>query len=210
MQHRVGSRMMRSRLIGGRIASHWMVGFAAIGVMSGVLGGGVEGAIARPAKALAAGCPAEVEPLVTVMLRDLPAYVNRISTRLGKDTAGTWRYAIVANQPEFTPLPIGSIEYPAPEQPRLQQVFFTVLERQYSEQRVTEFQHYHWLFLAKTEGGWRLALLYSSFGFYPRDSQFLSPPRDVTQGATAQAIRHWLRDCQAGAIRPMPIPQLLP
>ncbi len=126
-------------------------------------------------------------------------------------------YAILASQPEFTPLPVASREYTSPEDKKLHQVFFTVLERQYSGtasriqgpqgpiprlSSVSEFQHYHWLFLAETDQGWQLAMLFSRLGPFPANAGPLTPPRDTTQGITAEAIRLWLRDCRAGAVKP--------
>ncbi|HEY9907041.1 MAG TPA: hypothetical protein V6D18_05460 [Thermosynechococcaceae cyanobacterium] len=141
-------------------------------------------------------CPEELEPLTRALLKNLPGYINRLSLRSRSPGAG---FAIVASQPEFMPLPTGSSEYPQDQS--LQQVFFTVLERQYAQNRVTEFQQFHWLFLAKTEGGWRLALLYSRLGSAPTVNQkLLSPPRESSQGMTGQAVRLWLRDCQVGAV----------
>jgi hypothetical protein len=111
-------------------------------------------------------------------------------------------YAILASQPDFMPLPTDSSEYPNPNDANLHQVFFTVLERQYLGKRVVEFQQYHWLFLAQTADGWRLALLFSRLGSYPRDRQPITPPRDSSQSATAEAIRTWLSSCESGAVKP--------
>ena len=150
----------------------------------------------QPKPILRLACPTELEPLTRALLRDLPAYMNRFSRR---NQVRTSTYAIVASQPEFEPLPIGSSQYPADQS--LKQVFFTVLERQYAQRQAAESQQFHWLFLAKTASGWRLALLYSRLGSAPAAEQKrLSPPRETSQGATGQAVQTWLRDCQAGAI----------
>lgn len=150
-----------------------------------------------PKPILRLNCPTELEPLTRALLRDLPAYMNRFSSR---NRVRNSTYAIVASQPEFEPLPIGSSQYP-PDQ-SLKQVFFTVLERQYSPRQVSQSQQFHWLFLAQTPSGWRLALLYSRFGSSPTAAQKrLSPPRETSQGVTGQSVQTWLRDCQAGAIR---------
>jgi hypothetical protein len=141
-------------------------------------------------------CPTELEPLTQALLRDLPSYINRLSRR---DRVRTGEYAIVASQPELEPLPTGASEYPP--DPSLKQVFFTVLDRQYSQRQVTQFQQFHWLFLAKTPSGWQLALLYSRVGSsLTAERPRSSPPRESSQGVTGQAIRTWLRDCQSGAI----------
>lgn len=147
-------------------------------------------------------CPTTLEPLTTALLRDLPGYINRSNVRLGSQRASEPTYAIVASQPDFIPLPTGSSEYPSSNDANLHQVFFTVLERQYLGKRVVEFQQYHWLFLAQTAEGWRLALLFSRIGSYPRDRQPVTPPRDSSQSATAGAIRTWLSSCESGAVKP--------
>lgn len=147
-------------------------------------------------------CPTALEPLTAALLRDLPGYINRSNFRLGSLQVTQPTYAIVASQPDFMPLPTGSSEYSHPKDANLHQVFFTVLERQYLGKRVVEFQQYHWLFLAETTNGWRLALLFSRIGSYPSDRQPVTPPRDSSQSATAEAIRTWLGSCEAGAVKP--------
>lgn len=158
-------------------------------------------------------CPALLEEVVPLLLRDLPGYVNRVAMRsrhrspmpVGASAQVPvlleGSSAILASRPEFTPLPVGSSEYSSPEDKNLHQVFFTVLERRYGRNRIVEFQHYHWLFLAETERGWQVALLFSRLGTFPASQQPLTPPRDATQSVTAEAIRLWLRDCRAGAVK---------
>ncbi|MBW4472678.1 MAG: hypothetical protein KME45_20230 [Stenomitos rutilans HA7619-LM2] len=147
-------------------------------------------------------CPTALEPLTTALLRDLPGYINRSNVRLGAQQGTVPTYAILASQPDFMPLPTGSSEYPDPNDANLHQVFFTVLERQYLGKRVVEFQQYHWLFLAQTANGWRLALLFSRIGSYPSDRKPVTPPRDSSQGSTAEAIRTWLSSCESEAVKP--------
>lgn len=146
-------------------------------------------------------CPTELQPLTTTLLRDLPSYINRLNQRLlPKQSRAS--YAIAASQPELEPLPLSSSEVKNPEDDKLHQVFFTVLERQYAGKQVSEFQEYHWLFLAQTEEGWRLALMFSRLGVRSSDNRkLITPPRESSQSLTAQAIRLWLRDCRAGAIK---------
>jgi len=146
-------------------------------------------------------CPTEVAPLLPLLLRDLPDYQNRLNQRLlGKRSRESFTYAIAASQPDFTPMPIVSREAPSPVDPNLHQVFFTVLERQYVGNQTVEWQQYHWLFLTHSDRGWRVALLFSRLGSYPDGKIPPTPPRDSSQGVTAQAIRLWLRDCHGGAI----------
>ncbi|MGI0489905.1 hypothetical protein ACN4EK_31195 [Pantanalinema rosaneae CENA516] len=139
------------------------------------------------------------------MVRDLPSYINRLQRRIPRRTQRPDEnlYTIAASLPELDALPIGSAEYASPEDAQLQQVFFTTLERQYTEQGVREWQSYHWLFLSPAKAGWQLALLFSRQGDYPRSTQPLTPPQNASQSVTALAIRTWLRDCQAGAIKPL-------
>ncbi|WP_421655362.1 hypothetical protein [Leptothermofonsia sp. ETS-13] len=146
-------------------------------------------------------CPVNVEPLTTAMLRDLPGYINRLYIRVVHRKTGGLLYAIAATQPDLVPLPAQSSEYPNPIDENLHQIFFTVLERQYFGPQVVEFQHYHWLFLTKTMDGWKIALMFSRSGSYPSGDQPITPPRDSSQSLTAQAIRLWLRDCQAGSVK---------
>jgi hypothetical protein len=140
--------------------------------------------------------------LTAALLRDLPGYINRSNFRLASRQTTNPTYAIVASQPDFLPLPTDSNEYQSPTDTSLHQVFFTVLERQYSGRQVVEFQQFHWLFLAQTTDGWQLALLFSRIGAYQNDRQPVTPPRDSSQSATAEAIRAWLRSCEAGSVKP--------
>ena len=147
-------------------------------------------------------CPTDLETLTTALLRDLPSYINRVSLRTLPRQTGLGSYAVATSRPDLRPLPTISSEYTNPQEDTLHQVFFTVLERQYTGRQPTELQHYHWLFLAQTPTGWRVALMFSRLGPYPSNQQPLTPPRESSQGITAQAIRSWLNNCQAGAIRP--------
>lgn len=145
-------------------------------------------------------CPAEVEPLIALMLRDLPGYANRIILRSTRRYALSSRNSVLtAGRPEFAPLPLkpGSLESPTSD---LRQVFITTLEQQTTAGEAVNLQQYHWLFLAKTQRGWQLALMFSRTGPYPA-GQPPTPPRESSQGAIGQAIRIWLRDCNAEAVR---------
>ncbi|MBM0743610.1 hypothetical protein JOY44_18655 [Phormidium sp. CLA17] len=143
-------------------------------------------------------CPTELEPLTKALLRDLPSYINRLSHQRSNQFP---TYAIAATQPNIEPLPVVTSTTTDANQGGLQQAFFTVLEREYDSKKPTSYQHYHWLFLARTPtSGWQVAILYSRRGLYPTDNRYAGPLRETTQELTAQAIRRWLRDCQAGAI----------
>lgn len=145
----------------------------------------------------------DIETLTAQLLKDLPSYANRVSqrARLRDRTVDLYSYVLLAGRPEFAPLTLGPGEY-APVQPASlveppQQIFITTLERQYTDGKPVELQQYHWLFLTKSSSGWLLAMMFSRTGSYPA-RQPPTPPRDSSNGVIAQAIRTWLRDCQAG------------
>jgi hypothetical protein len=158
----------------------------------------------RPQTRASNRCPEDLEMLVPLMLRDLPSYANRVnqrSRRRDRTTVST-NYVLIAGNPEYEPLSLGPGRYEpttsSDDDPK--QVFFTTLERQYSSGGVVQMQNYHWLFLTETQTGWQVALLFSRLGGYELVNQPPSPPEDSSQGMIAQAIRLWLRDCQAGEI----------
>lgn len=156
---------------------------------------------------LSSQCPTEVETLAALMLKDLPSYANRVmqrSRRLSRPYTSK-SYVVVAGRAELEPLTLGPGVYtpPAPTtdlQPP-QQLFFTTLERYYSGGKASYRQLYHWLFLAQTTDGWYLALMYSRIGDAPESEQPPTPPYESSEGVVGQAVKTWLRDCRAGAIR---------
>lgn len=161
-----------------------------------------------PALQPANTCPQSLPTLMPLLLRDLPAYANRVSQRsIRRERAvNAFGYVLVANQVDSRPLTLGPGPYqPAPEQSTLgdalQQTFITTLERTYIDNQSATLQDYHWLFLVMTSQGWRLSMMYSQTGNYPQD-QPPTPPRESTTGTIGQAVSLWLRDCQAGKIRP--------
>lgn len=149
-------------------------------------------------------CPADVETLVSLLLRDLPSYANRViqrSRRLSR--ADENYYVLVAGRPEFEPLTLGPGQYtstPTADVEPPQQVFLTTLEREYYGGKAIYTQHYHWLFLVQTPDGWRLAMMFSRFGSASAGRP-PTPPRESSNGVIGQAVNFWLRDCRAGAIR---------
>ena len=170
-------------------------------------------------------CPAEIEPLTALLIRDLPNYTNRVIQRTVAalpnnrvDGRAPYRpsYVLVAGQLELEPLDLN--EYAFTTSPEaggpLSQVFFTTLSRQYSGLRVSEVQQYHWLFLAQASDGWRLALMFSAIDDVQSDVQSdvrtdvrtvrsPTPPRESSESSVGQAVQLWLRDCRAGAIYSM-------
>ncbi len=153
-------------------------------------------------------CPADIQTLTSLLLRDLPSYANRVMRRsrhIGP-TADGINYVVLAGKPEFEPLNLGPGEYTSPAlaaevEPPLQ-VFLTTLERQYLQGNAIKSQHYHWLFLTQTPDGWRLAMMFSQFGS-ATPGRSPTPPRESSNGVIGQAVNTWLRDCRAGAIRPL-------
>lgn len=164
----------------------------------------------------AAPCPSDPQVLATQLLADLPSYANRVSSRnldLSTNPIQPVTTILVASAPDFAPLdlsqllPDGAASDREPDAD-LQQVFFTTLERQYWQGRPISLQHHHWLFLAPTQDGWHMALLFSSLGPYPSSGSLGSssrpptPPQESSDGIVGQAVRLWLRDCRAEAVFP--------
>jgi hypothetical protein len=149
-------------------------------------------------------CPGDVETLTNVLLRDLPSYANRVSSRSRTINNPTGTYVILAGKAEFAPLTLGAGEYlpaaPVEGEGLPKQIFFTTLERQYLTSRSDLLQHYHWLFLVQSKSGWRLVMLYSQLGSYPTGNP-PTAPRESSTGIIGQAVQLWLRDCRAGVIK---------
>jgi len=148
-------------------------------------------------------CPSDVEPLTSLMLRDLPNYANRVIQRSRSVNEDIDLYIIVAGRAEFQPLTLGPGSYSSVTATNVeppQQVFFTTLERQYVDGSAIETQNFHWLFLTQTNSGWRLAMMFTRFGSASAKRP-PTPPRESSDGIIGQAVRLWLRDCRADAIR---------
>lgn len=146
-------------------------------------------------------CPDGLEDLTALLLRDLPSYTNRVNQRAsrlerGRDIPG---HLILAGRPDYQPLSLGPGQYQPTTDDEPEQLFFTTLERQYYGDRGVLLERYHWAFLTHADGVWRLALMVSSWGDHQGGGP-PSPPEDSSQGAIAQAIRLWLRDCEAGEV----------
>ncbi|NER32454.1 MAG: hypothetical protein F6J89_33900 [Symploca sp. SIO1C4] len=151
-------------------------------------------------------CPAELETLTSVLLKDLPGYANRVIQRARRleRTVDNFSYVVVAGKPEFEPLPLGptqphsSASQTQEEEP--QQVFFTTLERSYRRGKVLESQNFHRLFLIQTADGWRLVTMFSQIGS-SQQGRSPTPPRESSNSVIGQAVNIWLRDCRAGTIK---------
>jgi hypothetical protein len=150
-------------------------------------------------------CPHQLPELTALLLRDLPAYSNRVIQRTQdlNQAAGNENYIITASQAEFEPLDLPRLSYNQSEgigDPQPEQVFFTVLERQYTEGKIVDTQTYHWLFLTLTESGWRTVILFSRFG-NSQAGGLPTPPQETTDGIIGRGVEIWLRDCRDGAVR---------
>jgi hypothetical protein len=147
-------------------------------------------------------CPAELESLIALLLKDLPDYANRViqRTQALHKQAGVDSYVIAAGKPELEPLDLPQIQYNSDFSKPPEQVFFTTLERRYLNNKKIETESYHWLFLIQTSSGWRMVTMFSRFGSSAREYP-PTPPLETSNGIVGQAISLWLRDCRAGAVR---------
>ncbi|MGB5631356.1 MAG: hypothetical protein WBM86_01085 [Waterburya sp.] len=147
-------------------------------------------------------CPDDVKELTALLLNDLPAYSNRVIQRTQNlnQLAGIENYIITANKAEFEPLGLPRLQYNRIDSQDPKQVFFTVLERQYFNNKMVVIQTYHWLFLTQTDSGWRTVMMFSRFG-NAAENLPPTPPRETTNGIIGQGVQSWLKDCRAGAVR---------
>lgn len=147
-------------------------------------------------------CPEDLEQLTALLLKDLPAYSNRVIQRTQdlNQAAEIENYIITASKAEFEPLDLPRIQYDQIDNQDPEQIFFTVLERQYLNNRVVDIQTYHWLFLSQTDSGWRTVMLFSRFG-NSQENVPPAPPRETTNGIIGKGVQLWLKDCRAGTVR---------
>lgn len=149
--------------------------------------------IIRPNSVDQQTCPIELQSLVDEMLPDLPGYANRVIQRQDRNRRDT--YILVAKQlDELESLPF-NVNLENPEETYL--IYLTTLERQHDHNQILRFQQFHWVFLQKTTSGWELEKIFSKANPSPRYGLY-SLPGDSSKSAIAEAIRLWLRDCQAG------------
>ena len=147
-------------------------------------------------------CPGDLRQLTSLLLKDLPQYSNRViqRTQTANREAGIRNFIVTASQAEFEPLNLPRIQYDRIDSREPEQVFFTVLERQYSNNRIINTQTYHWLFLTQTSNGWQTVMMFSRFG-NSQNGQPPTPPRETTNGIIGQGVQLWLKDCRAGTVR---------
>ena len=147
-------------------------------------------------------CSLDIETLMTRMLKDLPSYGNRVTQRArrGDRSVEVYNYILVAGNPDCEPLPLSNLQYEPQLPDETKQVFFTTLERQYTETEAILLQNYYWLFLTPSSDGWRVVLLFSQLADLEQADLPL-PPQDAINGAIGQGIKLWLKDCRAGVLR---------
>ena len=148
-------------------------------------------------------CPTDVRELTSLLLKDLPSYSNRVIQRTQdiNQAAGTRNYIITAGKTEFEPIGLPRLQYDQKiDNQDPTQVFFTVLERQYINDKIVDIQTYHWLFLVQAESGWRTVMMFSRFG-NSAPNMPPTPPRETTNGVIGQGVQLWLKDCNAGTLR---------
>jgi len=161
-------------------------------------------AVALHASRTVFSCPNTLEALIPKLLDDLPSYANRVIQR-SRDRSRAVdippSYVLLAGQSDQEPIPFGGSDYaPVAGSDNVQQVFFTTLERQYGASGLAQLQGYYWIFVVRSPEAWQLVNLRTSLGDYPSRLP-PTPPRDSNDGVVAQAVRLWLRDCHAGALR---------
>ncbi|VEP14869.1 conserved hypothetical protein [Hyella patelloides LEGE 07179] len=142
-------------------------------------------------------CPSDLSELTNLLIQDLPNYSNRVIQRTqdSHQDAGIDNYIVAAGQPELEPLNLPQINYGSTMSETTEQIFFTTLERQYSNQQKIERETYHWLFVTLTESGWHLVTMYSRFGHATKNT-LPTPPTESSNGIIGQAVSLWLRDCR--------------
>lgn len=147
-------------------------------------------------------CPTKLDELTHLLARDLPDYTNRAIQRRRKLSDPLFSKIITVGTPEFQPIELVSHEYP-PQFPQSapQQVFLTTLERQYTGNRSTDIQQFHWLFMAQTRVGWRLVNIYSRTGGERGTSAPMTPPIESSKTLIGEGVRTWLNDCYLGKVR---------
>jgi hypothetical protein len=155
-------------------------------------------------------CPAELEPLLAGLLRDLPSYANRVARRSLGVNEGVAGYGtlLLAGRAEFEPLDISDRRFGSSsgEPDAVRQVFFTTLERQYTATEQIHLQQFHWLFITLGSDGWYPVAMFSRLGVDPVRETALrppTPPQESSDSVVGQAVRLWLRDCRAGAVYPV-------
>jgi hypothetical protein len=153
-------------------------------------------------------CPTELPQLSVLLLRDIIPYANRAAQRRRKKIPPDYRLLdpnyssyLAVGRTSLEPLAFDNPEY-QPRRPAPQQIFLTSLEKQHAPgSQFTEIQRFHWIFLDRGQTGWRMSAIYSHVRSGNSDPLLL-PPTDSLTTPLGEAIATWLRDCNAGKIRP--------
>jgi hypothetical protein len=147
-------------------------------------------------------CPVKLDGLTNLLVRDLPGYTNRLIQQRRSRTDKIYSSIVTASVPDLQPIETISREYP-PQFPQAAptQVFIGTLERQYTGLQSSQLQQFHWLFLAQTRMGWRLANIYTRTSSFPSANTSISPPIESSKTVVGEAIRIWLNDCYLGKVR---------
>ncbi len=147
-------------------------------------------------------CPVKLADLTNALVRDLPSYTNRLIQQRRSRNDKLYSSIVTASLPELKSIEITSREYP-PRFPQTAptQVFISTLERQYTGIQSAQLQQFHWLFLAQTRMGWRLATIYSRISSFPHHNNAITPPIESSQTVVGEAIGIWLNDCYVGKVR---------
>lgn len=145
-------------------------------------------------------CPKSFEPLISVMLAEIPAYANRVNTRANNPQ----NYVILASRADFEALPLLQASFPqeatSDSSSEVRQVFFSTLIRRFSQQEIVHHQEHHWLLMAPSDRGWEFVQMYSILDSYPA-SNLASAPRSSSEGSMATAIKDWLKNCHYQAAK---------
>jgi hypothetical protein len=146
-------------------------------------------------------CPTDLTTLTTKLIQDIPDYSNRVIQRTQDkhQQANIQTYIVAAGRPEFEPLNLPQINYTEANDNQPQQIFFTTLEKQYTNNLKIERETYHWLFVTLTDSGWYLVTMFSRFGNATKNTP-PTPPQESSNGIIGQAVNLWLRDCRADAL----------
>jgi hypothetical protein len=143
-------------------------------------------------------CPRDLANLTTHLIQNIPDYSNRVIQRTQNrhQNASIDVYVIAAGRPEIEPLNLPQISYSPTNDKTPQQIFFTTLERQYTNNKKIERETYHWLFVTLADDGWYPVTMFSRFGNATKNTP-PTPPQESSNGIIGQAVSLWLRDCRA-------------
>lgn len=152
---------------------------------------------AIPLASASSACALEFEPFIRAMLKEIPAYINRVNTRSNNRQS----YVLLASRADFDALPLRQSSFPTANQDstEVRQVFFSTVTKRIANQAVVYGQEHHWLLMAPSDRGWEFVQMYSVLESYPAQT-LTTAPRNSSEGATATAIKTWLKRCRTQAV----------